>query len=186
MRLPEVDLDALTNDQQALYNALSTRPEVQRSGLVGPFAVWMHAPQMGAAMEQLGQAVRFDASLPANVTEVAICTVGAFYRSPFEFAAHKVMAVNAGVAASKLDRLAAGRDPGFEGDEATAHVAATELLADHRLSEQTSADIDERFGPTGAVELVTTIGYYVLVSLTLNGFDVPLADGMADPFDRSR
>jgi 4-carboxymuconolactone decarboxylase len=38
------------------------------------------------------------------------------------------------------------------------------------------------FGETGTVELVTTIGYYCLISLTLNAFDVKLADGMQDPF----
>jgi len=182
MRLPDIDADDLTDEQRPLYDSLSTRPEVQAMGLVGPFGVWMHAPDVGAAMAGLGAKVRFSTSLPANVTEVAICTTGAHFRAPFEFAAHRTLALRAGVAEASLDRLAAGAAPGFEGDEAAAHAVATELLVDHAISPDTYADGQGRFGDRGMVELVTTVGYYSLISLTLNGFEVPLAPGMTDPF----
>jgi hypothetical protein len=32
------------------------------------------------------------------------------------------------------------------------------------------------------IELVATIGYYCLISLTLNAFEIPLEPGMKDPF----
>jgi hypothetical protein len=32
------------------------------------------------------------------------------------------------------------------------------------------------------VELVASVGYYCMVSLTLNAFQVPLAEGMDDPW----
>jgi 4-carboxymuconolactone decarboxylase len=182
MRLPDVDADHLSEDQQRLHDSLMSRPEVAAMGLVGPFGVWMHAPDLGTAMARLGGKVRFSTSLPANVTEVAICTTGAFYRAPFEFAAHRALAIRAGVDAAQLDRLAAGDDPGFEGAEASAHAVASELLRDHTLSAATYDDASRRFGPQGMVELVTTIGYYSLISLTLNGFEVRLAPGMTDPF----
>ena len=38
------------------------------------------------------------------------------------------------------------------------------------------------FGPQGMVELVTTVGYYSLISLLLNGFEVDLPSSMTDPF----
>lgn len=182
MRLPDIDTTKLTDEQQQLHDALSTRPEVRAMGLVGPFGVWMHAPDVGAAMAQLGARVRFATSLPANVTEVAICTTGAHFRAPFEFAAHRRLALQAGVDEAGLDRLASGQEPGFEGDDATAHAVARELLSDHAVSPGTYADARRRFGDRGMVELVTTVGYYSLISLLLNGFEVPLAPGMTDPF----
>lgn len=182
MRLPPIDTDALTAEQQQLFDAMSSRPEVRRSGLVGPFAIWMHAPHMGEAMSRLGKAVRFEASLPGAVTEVAICSVGAYYRSAFEFAAHRTLAVAAGVDETALDALAAGTDPQFVGDERAAHAVAMELLVEHRLTDETFADARDRFGEQGMVELMTTIGYYSLISLLLNGFESPLAPGMTDPF----
>jgi 4-carboxymuconolactone decarboxylase len=181
-RLPEVDTTALTDEQQRLYESLMSRPEVAALGLVGPFGVWMHAPELGLAMSRLGGHVRFTSSLAPNVTEVAICTTGAFHHAKFEFAAHRGLAIRAGVDEAAVDRLGAGEDPGFEGDEAAAHAVATEILRDHRVSDATYADAEARFGPRGMVELLTTVGYYCLISTLLNGFDIPLVDGMADPF----
>jgi 4-carboxymuconolactone decarboxylase len=182
MRLPAIDTTNLSDDQQRLHEALMSRPEVAAMGLVGPFGVWMHAPDLGLAMSRLGGKIRFSTSLPANVTEVAICTTGAFYRASFEFAAHRTMALRAGVDEQALGRLAAGADPGFVDDEAAAHAVAIELLRDHAITAATYADASSRFGPQGMVELVTTVGYYSLISLMLNGFEVPLASGMTDPF----
>jgi len=148
---------------------------------VGPFAVWMHAPALGVPMAQLGTGIRFEASLPANATEVAICTTGTFFGSSFETSAHRPLALRAGVDAEALGRLFAGDEPGFTGDEAAAHAIATELLRDHRITDATYADAVDRFGPQGLVELVTTVGYYALNALLLNGFEIPLAPGMDDP-----
>jgi len=181
-RLPDIDPNRYTEAQQALFQSLQSRPEVARLGLVGPFAIWMHAPEIGQAMAALGAQVRFSASLPTNATEVAICTTGAFYEARFEFAAHRGLAIEAGVDEAALDRLAAGDDPRFEGDEAAAHAVATELLRDRAITESTYRDAEDRFGASGLVELVTTVGYYGLISMMLNGFDVGLAPGMADPF----
>ena len=180
-RLPDIDRDHLTEPQRLLYGALQNRPEVTAHGLVGPFAAWMHAPELGSALADIGARIRFAASLPANATEVAICTTGAFYGASFEFAAHRPIAVAAGVDAAALDRLAAGQDPGFTGDDAAAHAVATELLRDHVISETTYADAAARFGVQGVVELVTTVGYYGLNALLLNGFEIDLAPGMDDP-----
>jgi 4-carboxymuconolactone decarboxylase len=83
-----------------------------------------------------------------------------------------------------LDRLAAGEDPGFGGDEAAAHAVAAELLRDHTIAEATYRDAEARFGPQGLVELVTTVGYYSLNAMLLNGFQIDLAPGMTDPWPR--
>ena len=181
-RLPDIDPDQYSDAQQLLSESLQSRPEVARLGLVGPFAIWMHAPEIGQAMAALGAQVRFSSSLPTNATEVAICTTGAFYEAKFEFAAHRGLAIAAGVDEAALDRLAAGDDPRLDGDEAAAHAVATELLRDRAIADTTYQDAASRFGPAGVVELVTTVGYYGLISMMLNGFDVGLAPGMTDPF----
>ena len=38
------------------------------------------------------------------------------------------------------------------------------------------------FEEEGLIELVTTIGYYCVVCLTLNAFEVPLPESWTDPF----
>ena len=37
-------------------------------------------------------------------------------------------------------------------------------------------------GQTGCVDLVGILGYYTLISMTINTFNVPLPSGVADPF----
>jgi 4-carboxymuconolactone decarboxylase len=180
-RLPDLDPDDLSESQQRLYASLQNRPEVQANGLVGPFAVWMHAPDLGAPMAALGAGIRFQASLPPNATEVAICTTGVFYGASFEVAAHRPLAIRAGVDAAALDRLAAGDEPAFTGDEAIAYAVASELLRTQTLSAETHRAAADRFGPQGVVELVTTVGYYALNALLLNAFEIELAPGMEDP-----
>lgn len=38
------------------------------------------------------------------------------------------------------------------------------------------------WGENGMIELVTVIGCYCIVSLTLNSFEIPLSEAMQDPF----
>ncbi|MFV0260185.1 MAG: carboxymuconolactone decarboxylase family protein, partial [Acidimicrobiales bacterium] len=97
-------------------------------------------------------------------------------------AAHRRLGLAAGLSEASLDRLQAGQDPGFEGDEAIAHAVAKELTAGSLLSPDTYARAVAAFGETGLIELVTLVGYYGLISFTLNAFDIELTDGMVDPF----
>jgi 4-carboxymuconolactone decarboxylase len=42
-----------------------------------------------------------------------------------------------------------------------------------------------RFGERGLMELMATIGYYTLVSMTLNAFEVQVGPGQTAPFKRA-
>jgi 4-carboxymuconolactone decarboxylase len=143
----------------------------------------MRAPQLGFAAQAFGAAVRFETALPENVKEVAICTVGAHFRSRFEFAAHAPLALAAGVPADALEAIRRGEQPALaQPAETLAHEIARTLLTRHRLSDAQFERARTVFSERELVELVTVIGYYCQISLTLNAFEAPLLDGMADPF----
>ena len=184
MRLVVPNEEDLNDAQQALRDAVLG----SRKGLGaevwgrGPFRVWQHAPNVGHAALDLGAAVRFDTQIAADVREVAICTVGAHYKAKFEFAAHRAIGIAAGLEAEALDRLAEGRDPQWTGDLELAHRYTVTLLEEKRVSADLHDELVTCFGEHGAVELVTTIGYYCLISLTLNAFEVPLPNEMQDPW----
>lgn len=183
-RLTPLTEDALSDDQRAFLDGLNQGPRgaAGRLGLIGPYGVWARAPHVGDPAQRLGAALRFGTALPENIKEVAICTVGAFHRAKFEFAAHRRLALKAGVSEAALDRLQDGEPPELDGDEATAHALTDELLRNHRLSAGTYERGLAAFGESGLIELVTLMGYYCLISHTLNAFDVDLVDGMVDPF----
>jgi len=182
-RLSPLTEAELTPEQKAVLEAIESGPRGTR-GLVGPFGVYARAPGIGFAAQALGAAVRFKAaSLTENVKEVAICTVGAFFHSKFEFAAHADLARKAGVDDAIVEALRTGAAPAFaDAREAAAHRITAALLREHRLDDELYAEGRDLLGETGMIELIATIGYYCLVSLTLNTFEVPLRDGMTDPF----
>ena len=51
------------------------------------------------------------------------------------------------------------------------------MLTAHRVEADTFAAAEELLGEKGLVELASTIGYYCLISMTLNLFEVPLPPG---------
>lgn len=184
-RLTPMTEDQLDAEQRAFLDKLNEGPRGARQGrigLIGPYGVWARAPHVGEPAQLLGAALRFGTSLPENLKEVAICTVGAFHRARFEFAAHRRLALRAGVSEAALDRLQAGEPPRLAGDEAVVHAFTDELLRLSRPSAATYESARAALGEPGLIELVTLIGYYGLISYTLNAFDVALAAGMEDPF----
>lgn len=185
MRLQELVIDQLKPDQRAVMEQIFEGPrraQMSEIGLVGPFDVFVRAPALGGPAQALGAAVRYRSSLPDNVKEVAICTVGHFHRARFEFAAHQVLAITAGVSADALERLRTDLPPGFEGAEGLAHRVALALLETHRIPAALYASAIIEFGEQGLIELVLTVGYYCLISHTLNAFEVPLTERMTDPY----
>ena len=75
-----------------------------------------------------------------------------------------------------------GEEPDLAGDELISFTIASQMVHQHRVMDETYELGVSAFGEEGMIELVATIGYYCLISLTLNTFQIPLADGMHDPF----
>ena len=94
-RLSLLEVDDLSAEQRVIYDAIQSGPR-GAMGLAGPFGVWVRAPAVGNAIQQLGAAARFATSLDEATKEIAICTVGAHFKAKFELAAHKNLAQRAG------------------------------------------------------------------------------------------
>lgn len=147
----------------------------ENGGLVGPFNAFVHAPKIGKRLTSLGGLLRFRTSLERRLSEIAICTVGANWQSEFEFFAHAPMAIEHGVAPGVIDALREGRPPVFElDDERVVHAVTSQLLTRRRVDDATFAEAEALLGETGMVELSALVGYYCLISMMLNLFEVAL------------
>ena len=188
-RLTPVRPEAMTDEQRTLYEAIlgGKRGPGMRGedgALVGPFNAMLLNPHVGERVQRLGEALRFDISLPRNVIEVATLVVGSHWRAQFEWWAHERLAKQAGVSEHVIAAIKRGERPEFSNAaEAIAHDSASELYRTQRLSEASYTKAVQRFGESGVFELIALVGYYSLVSLLLNGFDVPLPAGETPPFD---
>lgn len=184
-RLPFITNDDLSPDQQAVWDSVTNgkRGPAARfindeGGLVGPFNAALHAPATGRKIAQLGESLRFETSLDNRLLELAISTVGAHWRSNFEWYAHSTLAIKAGVPEAAISAIEKGDVPDFaEADEQAVYDLTRGLMVDGRASDDVFAAAHGYLGDTGMVEIVQVIGYYCLISLTLNTFQIDLPPG---------
>jgi hypothetical protein len=186
MRIPPIPPAALSADQRRLHDDM--RAEIVKDfqgfaavdadgALIGPFNPWLHEPQFGRPIWELTKAMSVAPSLPRPVREVAILVTGAKFRAAYEIYAHVAMAERRGLSEEKLSTIIAGQRPSdLSRDEAIAYDVASDLVAGGVLPELTYRQALGAFGPHGTAELIYLVGLYCLVSVTLNGFDVPVPE----------
>lgn len=164
----------LDKAQRAMRDAiLATRPGMKKLG--GPFNVWLHAPGFGDLAQRVGAYCRYKTSLPPRLSEFAIVTMARLWRAQYEWTAHAPIAEKAGVASRTIADLRAGRYPKTAAaDERAIYDFILELNRTRRVSDSTYQRVHKLLGDTGMVELVGILGYYSLISMTLNVFNVPL------------
>ena len=152
-------------------------------GMSGPFNAWLRSPVLGEAAQRVGEAVRFESALPPQLRELAILVVAAKWKAQYEWWAHERIARREGLDEGVIESVKAEILPDFSNStEAVVYNFARELLDEHRVSDHLYNDAVELLGEAGVVELVILLGYYTLVSMTLNVFEVSVPTGEDAPF----
>lgn len=138
---------------------------------------WLHEPAVGRAIWDLTLAMTAGATLPDNVRQIAIVAVGARFGAAYEIYAHVAVAEREGMRAERLATLAANLRPDdLAKEEGIAFDVAYALGRGGTLPEPLYRLAVETFGRHGANELIYLVGLYVLVSVTLNAFNVPVPE----------
>ncbi|WP_236033653.1 carboxymuconolactone decarboxylase family protein [Belnapia mucosa] len=186
MRLPLIKPEALSEEQRPLYDDMRAGIEknfkgfatIDRNGaLLGPWNPWLHEPKFGGPIWELTKAMSVAPSLPKPVREVAILVTGAHFRSAYELYAHVIAAEQRGLSDDTLATIVAGQRPGdLPRDQAIAYDIASALVNGGVLPELSYRQAVKEFGAHGAAELIYLVGLYCMVSVTLNGFDVPIPE----------
>lgn len=182
-RLPPLDPETLTSRQREVYQAIlgSARHSVE-----GPLRAWLASPDLADRAQSLGLKCRFGSSLAGSLSELAILTVAAHWRSEFEWHAHAPLALQAGLSDAVIEALRVGSAPPFANDaEAIVHAFAAELLTQHTVSEPTFDAARTRFKDEGMVDLVGILGYYTLIAMTIAAFAIPAPAGRPIAFQTS-
>jgi 4-carboxymuconolactone decarboxylase len=185
-RLPALSSDLLTKEQRRL--AADMKEGIARSfqgfvnvrddgALLGPWNPWLHHPRYGEAIWDLTKVIAFNPSVPAAIREIAILATGSRFKASYELYAHEIVAKRKGLSNEKIAAIVAGRRPvDLTKEEAVAYDFAMALVSGGVLPESTYRAAVEQFGAQGAAELSYLIGYYCMVSVTLNTFDVPVPE----------
>jgi 4-carboxymuconolactone decarboxylase len=181
-RLPILDETQMNDAQRALMEAIRSGPRGKSVTPRGPFAVWLHAPEFGLLAQAVGGHVRYKTSLAPRLSEFAILCTARLWRAQYEWFAHAPIAEKAGVKPKTIQDLRAGRVPkSVPKDERAIYDFIQELYKTKRVSDRRYKRLHAILGDQATVELVGILGYYVMISMTLNVFrmmppqDAPVA-----------
>jgi hypothetical protein len=186
MRLPLIAPSDLATEQKPLYDAMrkgiasnfnAFKVEREDGALMGPWNPWLHEPAIGKAIWDFTLSMTANATLKDNIRQIAILVVGAHFKSAYEIYAHIAVAEREGMKEQRLATLVAGVKPDdFSLDESLAYDVTYALVNGGILPEPLYRLAVERFGQHGTNELIYLVGLYCLVSMTLNGFNVPVPE----------
>jgi alkylhydroperoxidase family enzyme len=186
MRLPLLPTQSLTPEQKPLYEDMRNGIKQNFKGftaindagqLIGPWNPWLHFPKFGGPMWELVKALSISPGLPRTVREVAILVTGAKFHSAYELYAHVLAAELRGLPDEKIATIVAGQRPSdLSNEEGVAYDVAANLISGGVLPAMLYKRAVETFGADGTAEFIYLVGLYCAVSVTLNGFDVPVPE----------
>jgi 4-carboxymuconolactone decarboxylase len=167
--------DEMTKAQQKVLEAAIAG---KRGTAPPPLLAWLHSPEMAQRAQHFGEFVRFETSLSPQLSELAILVTARFWTSHYEWYAHKREGLKAGIDPAVIDAIAKRARPELVDPKARAVYDFTHALhKTHAVPEPIFAAATKELGRQGVVELIGVLGYYTLVSMTLNAFEIGLPEG---------
>jgi 4-carboxymuconolactone decarboxylase len=168
-RVPLIDdsTEGLDPAQRRLVDAIVAT----RGAMIRPFEVLAHTPVLGKAVAEVGALLRYGSSLDDHDRELLILATGTAHGCAFVWDSHVDLARAAGVRAAVLDWLRDGGRPDLTDREELIVGTARELAEASTVSASRFSRLQGAFGDAGAIELVTTVGYYTMLAYVMRATD---------------
>ncbi|MGB3339470.1 MAG: carboxymuconolactone decarboxylase family protein [Devosia sp.] len=159
----------------------------KRGKIPSPMVAWLQNPELARRAQSLGELLRFQTTLEPHLVELAVLVCARHWTSHQVWTSHKRLGLAAGIAAEVVDAIASRRQPTLasEREGVVFDVSAT-LLGQHRLTDDQYGRAVAALGEPGVVELVAIVGYYGLVALTANAFELGLPQNLATELEDTR
>ncbi len=171
--MPRITLptfSSMNENQRRIYDEIIMG---RRGHIPLPLQVWLHSPELAGRAQKLGEFVRYETSLPARLSELAILVLARYWTAQYEWDIHKGEALKAGLDPTIIDAIAAHQQPHFAlSDEQVVYDFAVALNENHHVPDDIYHMAVETLSEQGVVELVGLLGYYTLISMTLNVFEI--------------
>ena len=153
-----------------------------RLNIDGPNALFLRSPELMSRTQRVGEYLRYNSAIPPRLSELAILVTARQWTAQIEWLAHEPIALKAGVNASVIADLKAGRRPaGMTADETMIYDFCRQLHETKTVDDATFAAVRDKFGENGVVDLVGITGYYTMLAMVLNVARMPLPAGQSAP-----
>lgn len=178
-RLGAVERESLPEDERRFHDAVRA---IRRRPISGPFIVTMNsAPVLAARFAQLGHYFHARGQADESIVSIRVRSFISLIGSraldcPYEWAAWLNWALEAGVPQDTADAIREGRPPAnLTDEEKLVTEFCTQMISgNHRVSDATFKAALDHFGVQGLVELVITLGYFAMIALPLNAFEIEM------------
>ena len=169
-RIKRRTVEEMNEEQLQAYNETVAG---RRGRMPAPLIAWLESPVLASRAQKLGEFVRYETTLPPRLSELAILTIARHWTAQFEWTAHKAEALKGGLHPEIIEDIASRRPPRFKNpDEPVVYDFSVALNQTHAVSEKLYQTAVATIGLRGVVELVGILGYYTLISMTLNAFEI--------------
>lgn len=174
-RLKARSRESYSDEQKKIYDRLLENRTLRSDGHIGgPFDVWLLNPELFERCGGMGLMFEGRTSFEFRLVKIAIITTAQFYKVNFPFYVHSRAALREGVSHDVVNAIHDGEVPDFDNErDRLTYKITRELLMSHKLSDATYEEAVKEFDEIGVVEMVSLVGFYVMVALTLNTFRVP-------------
>jgi 4-carboxymuconolactone decarboxylase len=172
-RLPDIDEAKLSSAQKHLYDEIKR----VRGQVRGPFAVWLRNPELAEYTLKLQDMFASRVSLERRLVQLMILVSARLATAQFAWYVHEPHALKLGISPDVIEAIRERRTPAFtRDDERLVYDITLELNKTRSLSEENFNRGMAMFGEQKLVELVGAVGFYSMVAMTLNAFDVPVPE----------
>ena len=181
-RLTELTSENITPEQQRVLDNILQGP---RGNLDGPFLAWVHSPELADHAQKLGAYCRYHSRIPLRLSELAILTTAACWQSQAEWQIHEPIAHQAGINHQVTEAIRLGKEPVFsDTEEAVVYQITRTLYNSKRIPDSLYQQAVSTLGEVALVDLIGILGYYSLVAMTLNVFEVRRETDQPLPFSQ--
>ena len=166
-RFPPLTPEQLTPPQKAWAEAIAVPPRNAKI-INPPYRAYVRNPDLAPRLSALSDYLRWNTSLPARLSEMAILITARQWTAQYEWFAHYPLAMKAGLDPEVADGIAHGVRPDkMKDDEAALYDLAIGLYHAKKVTDDVYKAALEKFGERGIMDVIGIIGYYDLVSMTL-------------------
>jgi 4-carboxymuconolactone decarboxylase len=173
-RLPDIDEAKLSFEQLQIYDQIMAA----RGHVRGPFGVWLRNAELCENALKLQEMFASRVKLERRLVQLMILVAARLATAQYAWFIHEPHALKAGIAPGIVEAIRERRTPEFSReDERLVYDITMELNATRSLSETNYQRGMAILGEQAMVELVSAIGFYVMVAMTLNAFAVSVPAG---------
>jgi 4-carboxymuconolactone decarboxylase len=148
-----------------------------RGALQGPFSMFLHAPELAGRVAHLGAYVRFEGNLDMRIRVLAAMVVAREFDAVYVWGAQSGSARRQDVPEFTISAIREKHSRGVPAEDAQIIEFTRKLIREHRVDDATFQAMRQRLGDEGLIELTGTIGYYIMLAMTVNACELEAGPG---------